>query len=80
MSALQNRTREPSTWAGFSTIIMALFSALAAWKTGDVATLSASAGAIVAGVAAVVMPEKGKTPAPVDTPAASAAAGEFEAR
>lgn len=77
MSVFANRSKEPSTWAGFSTIIMALFSAVAAWKTGDAATLSASVGAIAAGVAAVVMPEKAKPAAPET---ASANVLDFEAQ
>jgi len=48
-----NRLREPSTWAGFASILAA---AAHAYATRDPAAI----GATVAGIAAVLMPERSK--------------------
>lgn len=52
-AAIKARLKEPSTWAGFAAIFTA---GVHAWATRDPAAI----GAVIAGVAAVVIPERGK--------------------
>lgn len=54
MGALRNRLREPSSWAGLAAIIGA---AGQAYATKDPTAI----GAVVAGLAAFFMPEKGQS-------------------
>lgn len=60
------RLKEPSTWAGFGLIFQAILLLLASKGMDGTAW-----GTLAAGVAAVVMPESGKTPAASATPPAA---------
>ena len=50
-SAVRQRLREPSTWAGIAAIFT---SAVQAWATRDPAAI----GAVLAGLAAMIIPER----------------------
>ncbi len=55
MSFFRNRFREPSSWAGLAAIIG---TAAQAWATKDPAAI----GSVIAGLAAVLTPEKAAAP------------------